>query len=73
MAGRVTLGADAFHNYRLRKGPKVTGHLEYGRPFVKVRFTPELFKQIVAEATKREISFNQMVLHLCEASINGIE
>lgn len=73
MVGRISLGPDAFHAYRFRRGPKVSGHMENGRPYVKVRFTPALFKQIIDEAAKREISFNQMVLHLCEASIDGIE
>jgi len=72
MVGRLQL-ADSIHQYRLRKGPKVTGNMDCGKPYTKIRFTPLLFQQIIDEAARRQISFNAMVIHLCEASIDGIE
>ena len=48
-------------------------NIRNGKPCVTIRFTAELHKQINAEAQKRGWSFSQMVRHLCEASIEGIE
>lgn len=47
--------------------------LRKGRPYIEVRWPPYLFAAILAEAKAREISFNAVVIELCEASIGGIE
>lgn len=44
-----------------------------GKVGVQVTFTPELYKQVRAEAISRGWSISRMVNHLCEASIDGIE
>lgn len=57
----------------MRWETKARGRRRNNRPAVEIRFTQGLFDQIKAEAIAREWSFNRMVNHLCEASIEGIE
>lgn len=60
-------------DYRMRRRPLAKGFLMDGKPSANIRFPQYLFDKIRAEAERHGWSFNRMVIHLCEASIEGIE
>lgn len=58
-------------SYSRKKRAK--GHRDNNKILIHVRFPRELFEEISKEAESRGWSFAKMVVHLCEASIDGIE
>jgi len=61
----------AEYNPNLR--PLAKGQYRNGKLAAWTTFPPALFNQIRDEAMKRGWSFNRMVVHLCDSSIDGIE
>ena len=64
------VATDTFRYYRSRGA---IGEVRNKHKRLTVNFPTELFDQINEEARQRNWSFSSMVVHLCEASIEGIE
>lgn len=60
-------------DFNSRTISRAKGMPQFHKTAIRCYFPPELFNQIQAEAAKRGWSFSHMVIHLCEASIDGIE
>lgn len=65
--------ADTHTSAGNRRWQEPKGHKRYKRRVISIYFPPELFTQIDKEAKRRGWPFSDMVVHLCEASIEGIE